>query len=138
MIAAGIIVGILVVHRNNNKKKNGKNKMIVLTSRPKANTCVVKSNMKYISCEMPDSSNLKKGEVIAKLKTRNLVASFDGVVTKRDFSNDINVSESSLLINLEDISSVYVDVDIPELYSRFIKENLNVNVKFSGNSEKIY
>ena len=84
------------------------------------------------------NKKLKKGEVIAKLKTRNLVASFDGVVTKRDFSNDINVSESSLLINLEDISSVYVDVDIPELYSRFIKENLNVNVKFSGNSEKIY
>ena len=53
-------------------------------------------------------------------------------MTKRNFSNDIKVSESSLLINLEDISSVYVDVDIPELYSSFIKENLNVDVKFSG------
>ena len=30
------------------------------------------------------------------------------------------------------------DVDIPELYSDFIKENLNVDVKFSGNNEKIY
>ena len=84
------------------------------------------------------NKKLKKGELIAKLKSRNLTAAFDGVVTKRDFSNDIKVSESSLLINLEDISSIYVDVDIPELYSRFIKENLNVNVKFSGNSEKIY
>ena len=81
---------------------------------------------------------LKKGEVIAKLKTRNLIAAFDGVVTKRNFSNDIKVSESSLLINLEDISSIYVDVDIPELYSSFIKENLNVDVKFSGNNDKIY
>ena len=81
---------------------------------------------------------LKKGEIIAKLKTRNLMAAFDGVVTKRNFSNDIKVSESSLLINLEDISSVYVDVDIPELYSSFIKENLNVDVKFSGNNDKIY
>jgi len=81
---------------------------------------------------------LKKGDLIAKLKTRNLIASFDGVVTKRNFSNDIKVSESSLLINLEDISSVYVDVDIPELYSNFIKENLNVDVKFSGNNDKIY
>ncbi|MDA7581101.1 efflux RND transporter periplasmic adaptor subunit [Candidatus Pelagibacter sp.] len=84
------------------------------------------------------NKKLKKGELIAKLKTRNLIASFDGVVTKRDFSNDIKVSESSLLINLEDISSIYVDVDIPELYSRFIKENLNVDVKFSGNNDKIY
>ena len=84
------------------------------------------------------NKKLKKGELIAKLKSRNLIAAFDGVVTKRDFSNDIKVSESSLLINLEDISSVYVDVDIPELYSRFIKENLNVDVKFSGNSDKVY
>jgi membrane fusion protein (multidrug efflux system) len=29
-------------------------------------------------------------------------------------------------------------VDIPELYSNFIKENLDVDVKFSGNNEKIY
>jgi membrane fusion protein (multidrug efflux system) len=81
---------------------------------------------------------LKKGDLITKLKTRNLIAAFDGIVTKRDFSNDIKVSESSLLIQLEDTSTIYVDVDIPELYSSFIKENLNVDVKFSGNSEKIY
>ena len=84
------------------------------------------------------NKRFKKGEIIAKLKSRSLIASFDGVVTKRNFSNDIKVSESSLLINLEDISSVYVDVDIPELYSSFIKENLNVDVKFSGNNDKIY
>jgi len=81
---------------------------------------------------------LKKGDLITKLKTRNLIASFDGVVTKRNFSNDIKVSESSLLIQLEDTSTIYVDVDIPELYSNFIKENLNVDVKLSGNSKKIY
>ena len=81
---------------------------------------------------------MKKGDLITKLKTRNLIASFDGVVTKRDFSNDIKVSESSLLIQLEDTSTIYVDVDIPELYSSFIKENLNVDIKFSGNNEKIY
>ena len=84
------------------------------------------------------NKKLKKGDLIAKLKSRNLMAAFDGVVTKRNFSNDIKVSESSLLINLEDISSVFVDVDIPELYSSFIKENLNVDVKFSGNNDKIY
>ena len=84
------------------------------------------------------NKKLKKGDLITKLKTRNLIASFDGVVTKRDFSNDIKVSESSLLIQLEDTSTIYVDVDIPELYSSFINENLDVDVKFSGNNEKIY
>ncbi|MDB9773447.1 efflux RND transporter periplasmic adaptor subunit [Candidatus Pelagibacter sp.] len=84
------------------------------------------------------NKKLKKGDLITKLKTRNLIAAFDGVVTKRDFSNDIKVSESSLLIQLEDTSIIYVDVNIPELYSSFIKENLNVDVKFSGNSKKIY
>ena len=84
------------------------------------------------------NKRLKKGDLIAKLKSRNLMAAFDGVLTKRNFSNDIKVSESSLLINLEDISSVYVDVDIPELYSRYIKESLNVDVKFSGNNDKVY
>ncbi len=84
------------------------------------------------------NKKLKKGDLITKLKTRNLIAAFDGIVTKRDFSNDIKVSESSLLIQLEDTSTIYVDVDIPELYSVFIKENLNVDVKFSGNNNKIY
>jgi len=84
------------------------------------------------------NKKLKKGDLITKLKTRNLIAAFDGMVTKRDFSNDIKVSESSLLIQLEDTSTIYVDVDIPELYSVFIKENLNVDVKFSGNNNKIY
>ncbi|MDA9156859.1 efflux RND transporter periplasmic adaptor subunit [Candidatus Pelagibacter sp.] len=73
-----------------------------------------------------------------KLKKGDLIASFDGIVTKRNFSNDIKVSESSLLIQLEDTSIIYVDVDIPEIYSGFIKENLNVDVKFSGNNDKIY
>ena len=84
------------------------------------------------------NKKLKKGDLITKLKTRNLIAAFDGIVTKRDFSNDIKVSESSLLIQLEDTSTIYVDVDIPELYSSFIKKNLNVDVKFSGNNDKIY
>ena len=84
------------------------------------------------------NKKLKKGEIIAKLKNRNLIAAFDGIITKRDFSNDIKVSESSIIINLEDISLVYVDVDIPELYSRFIKENLNTVIRSSGNNKNIY
>ena len=84
------------------------------------------------------NQKIKKGDVIAKLKTRNIIAAFDGVIGKRNFSDDIEVSESSIVINLEDASILFVDVDIPEIYSNFIKENLSVDVKLSGNNDKIY
>jgi membrane fusion protein, multidrug efflux system len=84
------------------------------------------------------NKKVKKGDLIAKLKTRNIIAAFDGIVSKRDFSNDIKVSESSIVINLEDTSVIYLDVDIPEIYSSFIKQDLNVDVKFSGNNGKVF
>ena len=84
------------------------------------------------------NQKIKKGDVIAKLKTRNIIAPFDGVIGKRNFSDDIEVSESSIVINLEDASILFVDVDIPEIYAPFITQGLNVNIKFSGNNEKIY
>ncbi len=84
------------------------------------------------------NKKVKAGEVIVKLKNRNIVAPFDGIIGKRNFSDDIKVSESSLVINLEDASSLFVDVDIPEVFSTFISEGLRVDIKFSGNKEKNY
>jgi membrane fusion protein (multidrug efflux system) len=84
------------------------------------------------------NQKIKKGDVIAKLKTRNIIAPFDGVIGKRNFSDDIEVSESSIVINLEDASILFVDVDIPEIYAPFITKGLTVDIKFSGNNEKIY
>ena len=84
------------------------------------------------------NQKVNKGDVLAKLKTRNIVAPFDGVIGKRNFSDDIEVSESSIIINLEDASVLYVDVDIPEIYAPFVRDGLPVDIKFSGNKEKIY
>jgi len=84
------------------------------------------------------NKKVKAGEVIVKLKNRNIIAPFDGVIGKRNFSDDIKVSESSLVINLEDASSLFVDVDIPEVFATFISEGLRVDIKFSGNKEKSY
>ena len=84
------------------------------------------------------NQKVNKGDIIAKLKTRNIIAPFDGVIGKRDFSDDITVSESSLVVNIEDASILYVDVDIPEIYAPYIKEGLSADIKFSGNNEKIY
>ena len=84
------------------------------------------------------NKEVKAGEVIVKLKNRNIVAPFDGVIGKRNFSDDIKVSESSLVINLEDASALFVDVDIPEVFSSNVSEGLRVDIKFSGNKEKSY
>ena len=84
------------------------------------------------------NQKVKKGDVIANLKNRKIIAPFDGIIGKREFSEDIEVSKSSILINLEDTSSIYCDVDIPEIFVPFIKVGLPVDIKFSGYKNKIY
>ena len=84
------------------------------------------------------NQKVKKGDVIANLKNRKIIAQFDGTIGKREFSEDLEVSKSSILINLEDTSSIYCDVDIPEMFVPFIKVGLPVDIKFSGYKDKIY
>ena len=84
------------------------------------------------------NQKVKKGDVIADLKNRKIIAQFDGVIGKREFSEDLEVSKSSILINLEDTSSIYCDVDIPEIFVPFIKVGLPVDIKFSGYKDKTY
>ena len=84
------------------------------------------------------NQKVKKGDVIANLKNRKIIAQFDGVIGKREFSEDLEVSKSSILINLEDTSSIFCDVDIPEIFVPFIKVGLPVDIKFSGYKNKVY
>ena len=84
------------------------------------------------------NTKVKAGEVIAKLKNRNIVSPFNGIIDKREFSNDIDVSKSSIIINLEDTSVLFIDVDIPETFAPYVKKGQNVDIKFSGNNTKKY
>jgi membrane fusion protein (multidrug efflux system) len=84
------------------------------------------------------NQKIKKGEVVANLKNRKVIAQFDGVIGKKEFSEDIEVAKSSILVNLEDTSIIYCDVDIPEIFVPFIKIGLPVDIKFSGYKNKIY
>ena len=84
------------------------------------------------------NTKVKAGEIIAKLKNRNIITPFDGTIGKRNFSNDIDVSKSSIILNLEDTSILFVDVDIPETFAPYVKKGQNVDIKFSGNNLKIY
>ena len=84
------------------------------------------------------NQKVKKGDIIADLKNRKIIAQFDGILGKREFSEDLEVSKSSILINLEDTSSIYCDVDIPEIFVPFIKIGLPVDIRFSSYKDKIY
>ena len=84
------------------------------------------------------NQKVKKGEVVANLKNRKVIAQFDGIIGKKEFSEDIEVSKSSILVNLEDTSIIYCDVDIPEIFVPFIESGLPVDIKFSGYQNKIY
>ena len=82
------------------------------------------------------NTKVKTGDIIAKLKNRNIITPFDGIISKRDFSNDIDVSKSSIVLNLEDTSILFIDVDIPETFAPYINKGQNVDIKFSGNNLK--
>ena len=84
------------------------------------------------------NQEVKKGDIIANLKTGNIVAPFDGVLGKRGLSDDVLVSESSIILTLDDSSIIFSDLKIPETYAAVIKKSLPVEATFSGYKNKIY
>ena len=81
---------------------------------------------------------VKKGDLIVKLKDRNIVAPFSGILGYRGITGDILGSDNSIIITLDDNSIIYSDLKIPETFASFIKKGLPVKVKFSGNKNKSY
>ena len=81
---------------------------------------------------------VKKGDIIAKLKSENIIAPFNGILGKRGLSDDVLVSESSIILTLDDSVTLYSDLKIPEIYASVIKRGLPVKVTFSGYKNKIY
>ena len=127
--------GIIVTTVN---QKNFHNKIATFGTAVPIRTKAYKIEKYEIISPIKFNQKVKEGDIIAKLKTRNIIAPFDGVVGKRNFSNDIEILESSIVVNIEDASILYVDVDIPEIYAPYINEGLSADIKFSGNNEKIY
>ena len=81
---------------------------------------------------------VKKGDLIVKLKDRNIVAPFSGVLGYRGITGDILGSDNSIIITLDDNSIIYSDLKIPETFASFIKKGLPIKVNFSGNKNKSY
>ena len=81
---------------------------------------------------------VKKGDIILKLKDKNIVAPFSGVLGFRGITGDILDSNNSIIITLDDNSIIYSDLKIPEIFATEIKKGLSVTARFSGNKNKIY
>jgi membrane fusion protein, multidrug efflux system len=81
---------------------------------------------------------VKKGDLIVKLKEKNIVAPFDGILGFRGITGDIFDSSNLIIITLDDNSVIYSDLKIPEIFASAIKKGLPITAKFSGNKNKIY
>ena len=81
---------------------------------------------------------VKKGEILIKLKSGNIIAPFSGVLGYTGLTEDILVSNNIFIITLDDNSIIYSDIKIPESYSTFIKKGLPIEVKLSSHKEKIF
>jgi len=81
---------------------------------------------------------VKKGEILIKLKSGNILAPFSGVLGYTGLTEDILISNNIFIITLDDNSTIYSDIKIPENYSASIKKGLPVEVKLSSYKNKIF
>ena len=81
---------------------------------------------------------VKKGEILIKLKSGNIIAPFNGVLGYTGLTEDILVSNNIVIITIDDNSTIYSDIKIPENYSSFIKRGLPVEVKIASYKDEIF
>jgi membrane fusion protein, multidrug efflux system len=81
---------------------------------------------------------VKKGEIIAKLVTKNISAPFGGILGKRGISDSSLGSENTIILTLDDSRKVLCDLKIPEVYAAILKKDLKLKAKFSAYKNKTY
>jgi len=84
------------------------------------------------------NTNVKKGDLIARLSSQNIVAPFSGLIGKRGISGSSLGSENTIILTLDDSKKVLCDLKIPEVYAAILKKNLKLEAKFSAYKNKIY
>ena len=89
-----------------------------------------------VSGELNLKEKVKKGDLILNLASGKISAPFDGVIGYTGLTEDIFISDNIFIITLDDNSTIYSDIKIPENYSASIKKGLPVEVKLSSYKEK--
>ena len=88
--------------------------------------------------ELNLKKNVEKGDLIVKLKDRDIIAPFSGVLGFRGITEDVLGSENSVIITLDDSSLIFADLKIPENFSSVLIKGLPVKAKFSGMKNKVF
>ena len=91
-----------------------------------------------VSGELELKEKVKKGDLILGLASGNITAPFGGVLGYTGLTEDIFVSDNIFIITLDDNSTIYSDIKIPESYAPFIKKGLPVEAKVSSYGDKIF
>jgi len=88
--------------------------------------------------ELNLKDKVKKGDLILNLKSGNVVAPFDGVLGYTGLTEDIFVSDNIFIITLDDNSTIFSDIKVPESYAPFIKKGLPVEARVSSYRDKVF
>ena len=154
LVIATVIIGRVMIGNHFAKKFSKRPPPgIIVTEAVKTNfsekiesfgTAVSKKNDSFrikrseLIAELDLKEYVKKGDLIVKLKDKDIVAPFNGVLGYRGITGDILDSNNSIIITLDDNSIVYSDLKIPEIFANEIKKGLPITAKFSGNKKKVY
>ncbi len=81
--------------------------------------------------------NVKKGDIIAKLSSKNIIAPFSGKTGTRGISSS-TLGTNSIMLTLDDSKNILCDLQIPEVFAGVLKKGLKINAKFLAYKEKNY
>ena len=84
------------------------------------------------------NSKVNKGDVIAKLSSKTIIAPFSGIIGKRGISGSSLGSENTIILTLDDSRKILCDLKIPEAYAAILKKDLKLKAKFSAYKDKTY
>ena len=84
------------------------------------------------------NTKVNKGDVIAKLISKNIIAPFAGIIGKRGISGSSLGPENTIILTLDDTRKILCDLKIPEVYAAFLKKDLKLRATFSAYKNKSY
>jgi len=84
------------------------------------------------------NTKVNKGDIIAKLTSKTIIAPFAGIIGKRGISGSSLGSENTIILTLDDSKKVLCDLKIPEVYAAVLKKNLKLKATFSAYKDKTY
>ena len=80
---------------------------------------------------------VKKGDIIARLSSKTIIAPFEGRIGTRGISSSI-LGTDSIILTLDDSEKIFCDLQIPEVFAAVLKKDLKVNAKFLAYKDKLY